>query len=87
MVVLKQNKLSASLEDYLEAIFNLSNAGKAARSKDIANLLGVSKSSVTGALKMLSERGLVDYRPYDPITLTKDGHKIASGIAKKHRHY
>ena len=84
MAVNKQIKLSSSLEDYLEAIFNLSNEGKVARSKDIAELLDVSKSSVTGALKILSERGLVNYKPYDPITLTEHGYAIASTIAKKH---
>lgn len=76
--------LSASLEDYLEAIFNLSNKGTVARSKDIAKLLDVSKSSVTGALKVLSEHDLVNYRPYEPITLTDKGRGIAAGIAKKH---
>lgn len=83
-MVIKQLKLSASLEDYLEAIFNLSNAGKVARSKDISELLKVSKSSVTGALKTLSERGLINYRPYDPISLTQEGHTLASTVAKKH---
>ena len=49
MVVAKSNKLSASLEDYLEAIFNLAGESNVARSKDIAKLLGVAKPSVTGA--------------------------------------
>ena len=49
MASAKNNKLSASLEDYLEAIFNLAGESNVARSKDIAKLLGVSKSSVTGA--------------------------------------
>ncbi len=80
----KNDNLSASLEDYLEAIFNLSGESNVARSKDIAKLLGVSKSSVTGALRVLKERGLANYKPYDSITLTKTGRIAAAEIVRKH---
>ncbi len=43
----KRTKLSASLEDYIEAIFNLVLECKVARSKEIAQKLNVSRSSVT----------------------------------------
>lgn len=84
MVVSKNNNLSASLEDYLEAIFNLAGESNVARSKDIAKLLGVSKSSVTGALRVLKEKGLANYKPYDAVTLTESGQATAAEIAKKH---
>ena len=77
--------LSSSLEDYLESIYNLSENGRVARSKDIAELLSVSQASVTGALRTLSDRKLVNYRPYGYITLTEKGRKAASGIARKHK--
>lgn len=80
----KKVDLSASLEDYLEAIFNLSSQGKVARSKDIAGVLKVSRSSVTGALKTLSEKGLVNYKPYEFITLTDIGRDEAQRVARKH---
>lgn len=76
--------LSSSLEDYLEAIFNLSSKSKIARSKDIAKLLGVSRSSVTGALRVLKQKGLANYKPYDYITLTESGQLIAAEIVRKH---
>ena len=84
MASAKIDNLSASLEDYLEAIFNLSSESNIARSKDIANSLGVSKSSVTGALRILKEKGLVNYKPYDFITLTDTGRTAAAQIARKH---
>lgn len=84
MVVSKNNNLSASLEDYLEAIFNLAGESNVARSKDIAKLLGVSKSSVTGALRVLKEKGLANYKPYDSVTLTKSGQRSATEIVRKH---
>jgi DtxR family Mn-dependent transcriptional regulator len=80
----KKINLSASMEDYLEAIFNLSAGDKVARSKNIADALSVSRSSVTGALRGLSEKGLINYKPYGYITLTEKGRKAAAGIAKKH---
>lgn len=80
----KRLNLSASMEDYLEAIFNLSASNKVARSKNIAEALSVSRSSVTGALRGLSEKGLINYKPYGYITLTEKGLQAASGIARKH---
>jgi len=84
MATVKSVNLSASLEDYLEAIFNLANESNIARSKDIAKLLGVSSSSVTGALRVLKSKGLANYKPYDYITLTESGQATAAEIARKH---
>ena len=80
----KNYNLSASLEDYLEAILNLSSESSFARSKDIAKSLGVSRSSVTGALRVLKEKGLANYKPYDYVTLTESGRSAAGEIARKH---
>jgi len=84
---LDSNKLalSASLEDYLEAIFNLSSRTGAVRSKDIAETLDVARASVTGALRLLKDKGLVNYQPYGAVTLTLAGQKVASEVAAKHR--
>jgi len=76
--------LSASLEDYLEAILNLSAEEGVARSKDIAVTLNVAKPSVTGALKILARRELVNYRRYGYVTLTAAGLAAAQGVARKH---
>ena len=76
--------LSASLEDYLEAIYNVSDSLNVARSKDIARALDVSRASVTGALKALSEKELVNYKPYGYVTLTDSGRLIALRIARRH---
>jgi DtxR family transcriptional regulator, Mn-dependent transcriptional regulator len=84
MVVKKEKKLTASLEDYLEVILNLSADGSVARSMDIASSLEVSRSSVTGALKELAGRGLINYKPYAYITLTDIGLREAQRIAAKH---
>jgi DtxR family Mn-dependent transcriptional regulator len=77
-------RLSSSMEDYLEAIFHISQEKQAARAKDIADRVKVNKSSVTGALRSLSEKGLVNYAPYDIITLTAKGKRLAEEIVRRH---
>lgn len=76
--------LSASLEDYLQAVFRIQAAKQAARPTDIAVAVGVNNSSVTGALRTLSSRGLVNYAPYDVITLTAEGRRVAEEIVRRH---
>jgi len=81
----RTQKLSASLEDYLEAIFNLAGGAGGARSKDIAAGLGVARSSVTGALQLLRDKGLANYEPYGCVTLTQRGQTAAREVVRKHR--
>lgn len=76
--------LSSNMEDYLEAIFHISSEKQAARAKDIAERLKVNKSSVTGALRSLSEKGYVNYAPYDIITLTPEGQVVAKDVVRRH---
>jgi DtxR family transcriptional regulator, Mn-dependent transcriptional regulator len=77
--------LSASLEDYLEAIYHVVAANQVARAKDIAARLQVSGSSVTGALHALAKREFINYTPYDVITLTPEGHRVAQDVVRRHR--
>ena len=79
-----KDALSSNMEDYLEAIFHISAEKQAARAKDIAERLKVNKSSVTGALRSLSEKGYVNYAPYDIITLTADGQVVAKDVVRRH---
>lgn len=78
-------KLTASQEDYLEAIYNISEEKRAARAKDISNYLDVRASSVTSALRTLGKLGLINYAPYDLITLTEEGQVVALEIVRRHK--
>jgi len=80
----KGRLLSESLEDYLETILELESDQKVARAKDIADRMGVQRGSVTGALKALVEKRLINYEPYSFITLTPTGKKIAREIKRRH---
>jgi DtxR family Mn-dependent transcriptional regulator len=77
--------LSQSLEDYLEAIFHIVSRKRAARASDISGLMRVRASSVTGALRLLAERELVNYAPYDIVTLTAKGEAAAGKVVHRHK--
>ena len=77
--------MSAALEDYLEAIAELTREQPGARVRDIAARVGVHKSTVTAALHSLSDKGLVDYRPYAAATLSAAGRVLADEIRRRHR--
>jgi len=76
--------LSESLGDYLESIYHLARSRPAARVKDIAERMKVQKSSVTGALRLLAEKGLVNYDPYSFVTLTARGERVARDLVRRH---
>ena len=76
--------ISDSLEDYLETIYELARNNNVARAKDIAEKRGVLRGSVTGALKTLANKGLINYSPYSYITLTDQGLTIAKEISRRH---
>ena len=76
--------LSASLEDYLEAILQLERTSRVARVSEIAEYLSVSRPSVTGALKNLAGRGLVSHAPYGHVILTAEGNGIALEVERRH---
>jgi DtxR family Mn-dependent transcriptional regulator len=76
--------LSASLEDYIEAIYHIIEEKLVARSKEIAARLKVSRASVTEALRALSKKGLINYAPYEAITLTDYGREVAEDVIFRH---
>jgi DtxR family Mn-dependent transcriptional regulator len=79
-----REKISSSLEDYLEAIYEINGEKDSVRAKDVAKRLNVAASSVTSALRGLARRELINHIPYDAITLTPRGQKIACEISRRH---
>lgn len=78
-------QLTSRLEDYLEAILHIEQGKRFARVRDISGVLSVAKSAVTAALRTLSDMELVNYEPYEPVTLTRKGTEKAKAIALRHR--
>lgn len=82
--VYSPENLSASQEDYLEAIFEILLDRPAVRARDIARRLRVSGASVTTALRLLAKRHLIEYAPYEYVTLTEVGRDVGRRIARRH---
>lgn len=76
--------ISASLQDYLEVILNLSYRQDTVRVTDIAESLNLTKPSVAQALKQLRKQGLIEQSPYGPVELTSQGRDCAVIIRRRH---
>lgn len=77
-------KLTVAMENYLEAVYELSQAGCGARLTDIATRLGVTKASANSAMAVLSDKGLITNEKYQEITLTSEGRALARLVSGKH---
>jgi len=74
-----------STEMYLETVYILENMHGHAHSSEIAKRLGVSKPSVTKAMNLLKEEGLINKENYGTVTLTLKGREIAREIYSYHQ--
>ncbi len=78
--------VTQAVEDYLKAIWKLSHEGKGhVALGDVAGSLKVSAPSVTGMVRKMKAMGLLYYAPYDGVSLTPRGRKIALEIVRHHR--
>ncbi len=75
---------SKTIEDYLEAIYNIILRKGYARTKDISRELEISSPSVTEMLRKLNNEGLVNYEKYSGVTLTTGGERIAKSVKMRH---
>lgn len=83
---MSKERLSQAEENYLKAIFKLTEQNDAAvNTNSVAGALNTSAASVTDMLKRLSEKGLVGYERYKGAKLTEDGQVVAKQLIRKHR--
>ena len=79
------NDIYESGEDYLETILRLQKQMEQVRSIDVAHALDYSKPSVSRAMKILSEKGLIYMDGKKYIHLTDLGLAKAANVARRHR--
>ena len=77
-------KVRESTENYLKAILILQEKLGDVRSVDVATELGVSKPSVSIAVKKLRNEGFVEIDEKHNLVLTKDGLEYATSIFERH---
>ncbi len=74
---------SATLQEYLEAVYKMSLAGEV-RPTQLAEALGVSGPTVTATLRRLESAGLIE-RPGGGVSLTETGVREALEVIRRHR--
>lgn len=78
--------MTFSEENYLKTIYHLTTASDSEVSTNaIAEKMETKASSVTDMLKKLAEKGLVNYKKYQGVSLTQEGKLEAKMIVRKHR--
>ena len=82
--MVNHTRLTASLEDYLKAIYFLHQADRTVRLVDIAERMSVSKPSVCHAVSQLSNKGFIEHIKFGPVQLTAYGIEAAQSLVAKH---
>jgi DtxR family Mn-dependent transcriptional regulator len=80
-----ETKHSTSIEEYLEALYTLTQDDKTASTSEISRRLNISPSSVTEMFRKLADGGYINYSPYQGVTLTEKGFMIAEKMTRRHR--
>ncbi|MDP4146851.1 MAG: transcriptional regulator MntR [Bacillota bacterium] len=80
----EDDTLTASMEDYLEMIYRLSEQIGFTRIHDLAKALNVQPPSATKMVQKLSEAKLIDYEKYGIIILTEAGKNKGRFLLYRH---
>ena len=78
-------RLTRSVEDYLKAVYSLTEREESASTSALAEVLDVQPASVTGMVKRLAETGYLEHARYHGVTLTEAGSREALRIIRRHR--
>lgn len=82
--LLEHNPVTPAMEDYLEMIYRILQTCSFVRINVLANHLNVKPSSASKMVSNLKEKGLVSFKKYGYILLTKGGEEIGSYLLKRH---
>lgn len=77
--------VSHAMEDYIAAIWRLTQRGNAATTSEVARQLGVTAASTSYMFKRMAENGLVEHKEYAGVTLTGAGELAAMSYIRRHR--
>ena len=77
--------LSLTEENYLKTLYHLGMGESEVSVLDLSVGLSIKMPTVNSMVKKLSEKGLVNYEKYRPLSLTEKGKKEAGLIIRKHR--
>ncbi|GAA3876465.1 manganese-binding transcriptional regulator MntR [Leifsonia kafniensis] len=79
-------QITVATEDYLKTIYAHTEwQNNPITPSVLAVRLGVAPPSVTEMVKKLAASGLITHVPYGPLTLTDEGHRLATAVVRRHR--
>jgi Mn-dependent DtxR family transcriptional regulator len=76
--------ITASMEDYIEMIYRLSENNGFTRTGDLSKALNVKPASITKMIKKLDELNLAKYEKYGYIRLTENGSNYGAYLLNRH---
>jgi DtxR family transcriptional regulator, Mn-dependent transcriptional regulator len=80
------NEITPVAQDYLKVIWTATEWGDPPiTTSALAARLGTTAPNVTDTVKRLAAQGLVEHRPYKPVTLTATGRQYAVAMVRRHR--
>jgi DtxR family Mn-dependent transcriptional regulator len=85
IIVKTEEPLSATVEEYLETIYNMSAEVETVIGARLAEKFRVSAPTVTEMLKRLVRDGYVSMDAKRLVTLTEDGYQAAEAVLRRHR--
>lgn len=78
--------LTTAEENYLKAIYHLSDGGtKSVSTNDVAAEMKTKPASVSDMLRKLGDKQVIEYRKYYGVNITEEGKKRALQTIRKHR--
>jgi DtxR family Mn-dependent transcriptional regulator len=78
-------EVSAVAENYLQAIYKLSERGTQVFPTPLADRVGVSVATAVGMLRRLTRQGMVTVAQSKEISLTDKGRAVAEAVVRRHR--
>ena len=82
---MEEIELTKALEMYVKVAYELEEEFGTATVSDMAERLGVKAPSVTAALQKLDTIGMVKYRRYQNVKLTKSGKAVAKKLRNRNK--
>jgi DtxR family Mn-dependent transcriptional regulator len=84
-VSMAETKPTATVEDYLQVIYNMTREGKTVIAARLADKMGVAAPTVWATLQRMQRDNLVEVKERKEIFLSKAGWEAAESIIRRHR--
>src|SRR5918912_3000378 len=85
MAMAESTALTAAVQEYLESLYWLGEAGIDRTPTNLARVMQVPPPSVTEMVRKLEAEGLVSRGPGKRISLTEQGERVARHVVSRHR--